>query len=171
MKQPLYLLLFLIIPFLSFAQDKNQIMQQALLVAKATKDKDYATVVKYTHPSLIQMIGGNDAMMKLLATTMKTIAEQGISIDSVSLDPPGSNFKAGDEIHCLLPQTVIMKFKTDKKIIAKGYLLAISKDNGLNWSFLNLTEELNNQTITKLLPNFNQALKLPTDSKMEVIDN
>ena len=170
MKPCLYLL-FLITPLLSIAQDKNVIKEQALIVAKATKTQDYATVVKYTHPSLIKMVGGNDAMMKLLTSTMKTVAEQGISIDSVSLDQPGEFFNAGDEIHCLLPQKVYMKYGTDKKIVGTGYMLAISSDKGLNWSFLNLTEGLNNQTITQLLPNFNQQLKIPTDSKMEVLDN
>lgn len=170
MKNSLYLFL-LILPLLSIAQDKNVIKQQALIVAKATKMQDYATVIKYTHPALIKMVGGNDAMMKLLTTTMKTVAEQGIQIDSVSLGQPGNFFKAGEEIHCLVPQDVIMKFGNDKKIIAKGYLIAISNDKGFNWSFLNLTEELNNETIIKLLPNFNQELKLPTDSKMEVVDN
>ncbi|MFD2162304.1 hypothetical protein ACFSJU_07855 [Paradesertivirga mongoliensis] len=171
MKHSIYFLLFLIAPFVSIAQEKNIIKQQATIVAKATKAQDYATVIKYTHPSLIKMVGGNDAMMKLLTTTMKTVAEQGITIDSVSLGQPGDIFKAGNELHCLLPQDVIMRFGADKKIVAKGYLIAISKDDGINWSFLNLTEELNNQTITTLLPNFNQNLKLPTDSKMEVLDN
>lgn len=109
-------------------------------------------------------------MLKLLTSTMGSMNEQGIQIDSVKLGQPGNFFKAGNEIHCLLPQELIMKYGSDKKIITKGYLLAISSDNGLKWTFLNLSEQLNNQTITKLLPNFNQEMVLPTDSKMEVVE-
>src|SRR5690606_21538605 len=114
------------------------------------------------------MAGGSDALMKVLTATMKTVADQGIQIDSVIFGTAGNIFKAGDEIHCLLPQETIMKFGSDKHIISKGYLLAVSNDNGLNWTFLNLTSGLTNETITKLLPNFNQELKLPTDSKTEI---
>jgi hypothetical protein len=171
MKRTLYFGLLIVFPFLSIAQDKNLIKQQAAIVANATKTQDFPTIVKYTHSSLIKMVGGTDAMLKLLTSSMNSIAEGGIEIDSVTLGEPGNFFKAGDEIHCLLPQKLIMKFGSDKKIITKGYLLAISNDNGSNWTFLNLSEELNNQNITTLLPNFNQELKLPTDSKMEVVEN
>lgn len=165
-----YLLVtFLFISITSYSQDKSRIKQQALLVAAATKAQDYATVLKYTHPSLIKMVGGNDAMMKLLTTTMKDVEAQGIVIDSVILAEPGEFYKSAMEIHCLMPQKVYMKFGTGK-MVANGYLLAISNDKGINWTFLNLTEGLNNQTITQLLPDFNQDLKLPTDSKLEILE-
>ncbi|MGV3706355.1 MAG: hypothetical protein ACO1NU_13350 [Arcticibacter sp.] len=170
MKKTLHFVLLLLVPILSAAQDKNLIIQQATIVANATKTLDSPTIIKYTHASAIKLAGGTDAMLKFLTSTMGSMTEQGVQIDSVKLGQPGNFFKAGNEIHCLLPQELIMKYGSDKKIITKGYLLAISSDNGLKWTFLNLSEQLNNQTITKLLPNFNQEMVLPTDSKMEVVE-
>jgi hypothetical protein len=42
--------------------------------------------------------------------------------------------QAGEEIHCLLPQTVIMKYG-DKRMKSEGHLLCISQDKGQNWFF------------------------------------
>ena len=164
MKRSIYFLLFLFIPFLSVAQDKNVIKQQALIVAKATVTQDYATIIKYTHPSLIKMMGGSEAMFKLISSSMNKMSKQGIMIDSVVIGTPEEIFKAGSELHCLVPEGLLMTVPNGK-LLSKSHLLAISGDNGLNWTFINVSSQINNKTITQLLPNFNQNLRLPEDTK------
>jgi hypothetical protein len=164
MKQVIYLLIFLIIPFFSIAQDKNVIKQQALIVAAATKVLDYNTIIKYTHSSLINMMGGRDAMFKTIENSMGKMSAQGISIDSAAIGNPETIYIAGEELHCLVPQTIIMTVPNGK-LVSNSYLLAISQDKGMNWTFINVSSQLNNKTITRLLPNFNQELKIPEDTK------
>ena len=164
MKNPIYLLLFLALPFISVAQEKEIIRQQALLVAKATKALDFPTIIKYTHPALIKVVGGPDAMLIMIKKGMEALAIQGLSIDSVAIGTPEDIFKAGKELHCLVPEAIVMTVP-DGKLISKTYLLAISGDNGTNWTFIEISDQINNKTITQLLPNFNQDLRIPENTK------
>jgi hypothetical protein len=157
-------LLFLFVNLYSFGQDKAVIKQQANIVAQATIKNDYATIIKYSHPSLIKMMGGRDKMLNVIKDAMEGMSSKGISIDSVWIGTPQKLFIAGKELHCLVPQQLSMKVP-DGKLVSNSFLLAISIDKGANWTFLSLSNGINNKTITQLLPNFNQQLKIPEDSK------
>ncbi len=164
MNRFLFTICFLIISVTVVAQSKETIRKQALIIGEATKDQNFSTVVKYTHPSVIKMMGGREAALKTIKAGTSKLAEQGISFESVAIGTPGQIFTAGNELHCLVSQTIIMNVPTGK-LVSESYLLAVTKDDGLNWTFINISEQLNNSTITKLLPNFNQRLKLPVSTK------
>jgi hypothetical protein len=84
---------------------------------------------------------------------------QGFAFEKISIGSPGKFYKAGTEIHCLIPETLVMK--TSKgRMAAKSNLLAISKDGGKNWSFLDLNQSTINSVKT-LFPNFNNNLIIP----------
>ena len=87
------------------------------------------------------------------------MGQQGISFESVIIGKPSKTVIAGNEIHCLVPQTVYMKVPKGK-LKSETQLLADSRDNGSKWFFIDAVN-LNKDNIKIVLPNYNFDLVLP----------
>ena len=162
MRQLTFLLTFL--TTLTFAQvGSDVIKKQVELTAKALLNDDYETLIKFTYPKVIELVGGRDKMISLIKKGKIEMGQQGISFDKVIIGKPSKTVIAGDEIHCLVPQTVYMKVPKGK-LKSETQLLAVSRDNGSNWFFIDAVS-LNKDNIKRVLPNYNFDLVLPTKSE------
>ncbi|GGH02465.1 hypothetical protein [Mucilaginibacter phyllosphaerae] len=153
------IVLLLVLPASLFAQDTAAVKRQASVIAKALMNSDFKTVIAHTYPKAVEIGGGKEKLLQMMTTGIGQMKAQGFAFEKVTIGSPGKFYKAGTEIHCLLPETIIMK--TGKgRIAAKSNLLAVSKDKGKSWTFL----DLNQQTISyikTIFPNFNNSLIIP----------
>jgi len=153
------LLIVLILPVQLFAQDTAIVKRQATIVANAIVHSNYKIVVDHMYPKAIQMAGGKAQLLSLLKKGMDEMKAQGITIEDALIGAPGKFYKAGTEIHCLVPEVITMKMPQGR-LTAASNLLAISSDGGKNWTFL----DLNRNTISaipKMFPHFNPNLTIP----------
>jgi hypothetical protein len=110
--------------------DSKAIKEQAELTGKALLNDDFETIIKFTYPKVIELVGGRDKMVSLIKKGKIEMAQQGISFDKVTIGNPSKAVIAGDEIHCLVPQTVYMKVPKGR-MKSETQLIAISRDQGL----------------------------------------
>jgi hypothetical protein len=164
-----YLFLFLLLPFTTHAQDTVTIKRQATIIVHATCKGDYKTVIDYTYPALVQQSGGRAAMQKLITEQIKQLKDQGIISFDGSIGSPGRFYKAGAEIHCLLPENIIIRTSAGR-YLARSYLLGISNNNGKSWAFLDVGN-MPKEVLYRLLPDFNDDLKIPAAVKPEFLPN
>jgi len=153
------ILLLLILPLSLFAQDTTVVKQQANVLVQAIAKGDYKTLVDLTYPKLAEMAGGKDKMLALVDTNMAQLKSKGITFESAAVGSPGKFYKAGTEIHCLIPEILRLKLPSGH-VTAHSYLLAISGDGGKNWSFVDLNKDTVS-SIPQIFPNFNPDLKIP----------
>jgi hypothetical protein len=154
-------ILLTLLASVSFGQvDSKVIKEQAELTAKALLNDDYETVIKFTYPKVIQLVGGRDKMISLVKKGKIEMGQQGISFDQVIIGKPSKTVAAGDEIHCLVPQTVYMKVPNGK-MKSETQLIGVSRDKGVNWYFIDAVN-LNKDNIRSVLPNYNFDLTLPS---------
>jgi hypothetical protein len=159
MKLSIKVILILLLPVSLFAQDIAVVKRQANTIATALLNSDFKTVIANTYPKAVAFAGGKDKMLQMMSTGINQMKAQGFAFEKISIGLPGKFYKAGTEIHCLVPETLIMK--TSKgRMAAKSNLLAISNDGGKNWSFLDLNQGTIN-SIKQLFPNFNNNLIIP----------
>jgi len=159
MKNIFKILLILIIPVKLFAQDTTVVKEQANIMARAVLKGDYKTLVDHMYPRLVTMMGGKEKMLAQANAGMAQLKAQGIVFENAKAGSPGKFYKAGKEIHCLVPETLTVKLPNGR-ITTQSYLLAVSGDGGKSWSFLDLNKSTIAQ-IPKLFPYFNPALKIP----------
>ncbi|GEO11121.1 hypothetical protein [Segetibacter aerophilus] len=124
---------------------------------------------KFTYPKVIQMIGGETKMISVLKKEMDSWESQGIRIDSVSVGDVSKIVKAGNELHSLITQRLVMKVPGGR-MVKNSFLLAISPNNGANWYFLD-TAPLTPDILKKLFPNFNKEIVIPTKEEPVMIPN
>ena len=111
-------------------------------------------------------MGGKDKMMAVIKQGMEGMQAQGFSFASATVGSPGKFYKAGTEIHCLIPQRIALT-SPNGRIVNSSYLLAITKDGGKFWYFLDINRGTYN-AIPKLFPNFNKKLVIPEPTQPSI---
>jgi hypothetical protein len=156
------LLLFLLIlfSFTTTAQvDKTKIKAQADEAAQALLNGDYDVMGKYTYPKTAEEYGGVERMMQVAKSGRADLESIGIVLESVVVGEPTEPVKAGDQLHCLIPQTTVIR-KPDGTVTAESYLLGVSMDQGDHWYFISMPS-LTPDAIKELLSNYNPELVIP----------
>jgi hypothetical protein len=153
-------LLMVLFSMQAFAQvDREIILRQAETCANALIEEDYETVVKFTYPKVIELAGGSDKLIAIIKNGKEEMRKQGIKFDEVSFGQPSEVVKAGNELHVLVPQTVVMRL-ANGRLKNDTHLLGISQDGGANWFFID-TANLTMETIKDVLPHYNSKLVPP----------
>lgn len=163
MKVFLKLALLFLLPGPLFAQDTTVFKKQAAHFAAATFYGDHKTVIDLTYPALIELSGGRQMMQKLITDKIETIRKRGITKFDGSIGSPGKFYKAGNQIHCLIPEFLIFKMPKGH-YTGQSYLLGVSDDDGKSWKFMDVGN-MPPAILHKLLPNFNNSLVIPESAK------
>ena len=154
-----FLILFLAFSLSTKSQDLSLIIkQQATEMSEATVKGDYSLVIKYTYPKLIEFIGGVEKMKDIMTKGTEQMNAQGMTIEKVIIGEIGKIFVAGDELHCIIPEKITMKLK-DGHLLINSNLLAVSKNKGKNWYFVDCN--MGKGQLVQLFPKFNNELIIP----------
>ena len=138
---------------------KKNLQDQLTQMTHAFISNDYETLVKFTYPSLVEKAGGLEKSIEQVKKDIEDLKEQGVTFDSISIGQPTIFVSAGEEIHTLIPQTLFLNVPRGT-LMSESFLIAITKDEGLTWYFID-TAEIDNNNVKKTLPNYNSDLKIP----------
>lgn len=150
----------------SYGQDDQAVvktlLEQANDMGKKFVEKDYSAFLKYSHPATIKTMGGEQQTLYKLKQEMQSITEDGITITNISFGAPSKIIKVDKELQCTVPQIMVMRVPNGK-ITATTTMIAISQDNGRNWSFLD-TANYNHYDMKMLLPTLSDEIIIPERS-------
>jgi len=158
-----YILFLFIIPLTVVAQDTTLVKKQATRFAKASFNGDYKTVIDLTYPKLVEYSGGRDTMQKLISSRIEGLKKQGVIAFDGYVDSPGKIHDAGGQLHCIIPEVITMKV-FNGRYVNRTYLLAISDNNGKNWTFMDVGK-MPLSLLQRLVPKYNLDLNIPTAGK------
>ncbi len=148
---------------------ENSIVEQSKIMSDAIFNGEYEVLADYTYPLIIEMMGGKDSMMRIIENAMDNMKNQGFSFSNIDIGKPSRVYEAGDELHCIMSQTIELK-NSEGTLKSKSYLLGISKNDGKNWFFID-TGQLTNETVYEMFPDFNSDLIIPETEQPEFISN
>ncbi len=171
MKNRVVIVAFLLVCVFAFPQNDHaeNIKRDGNKMIHFMLKKDYESLSQFTYPIIIEWMGGKEKMINSISSEMQRIEDQGVVFLELSLGEPQKEYFAGEEIHCLVPQKIILKNK-EGKIISRSHLLAVSVDLGKHWYFVDTTQ-LTSENVTVLFPKFNSDLKIPVKTDPEFILN
>lgn len=154
---------------LQAAAQKNEYTQAILLQAdkmgRAFITKDYEAFIKYSHPTTVVMMGGEENMLEYIKTNFGQIEAEGVTFLNVNFGAPTEIIPVQNkdlnilELQCTLPQMVEMKVPGGQ-LTASTTLIAVSRDNGLNWYFID-TSGNDIITMRKIIPTLSPDIVLP----------
>jgi len=115
---------------------------------------DFNNYMKYQHPGLIKLLGGEQSLMN---TLNENVTKKGIKALSVTTDVPSKIIASDSNLQCTLQQTSVMMIaKTKLEIIST--LVCISYDNGGKWFFINASVSI--PIIKQVLPELSSELDI-----------
>jgi hypothetical protein len=136
-------------------------LSQAGNYSKALVTKDYNTVMNYTFPKTIERLGGRDSAIQKMKRDVEKVERNGTTVTSITLGKPMTIYKAGNELHCMVPMLSVLQFPAYKWFVNSCFL-AISKDGGKTWCFIDTTSvKWNPKNLSEIIPSRNPGMLLP----------
>jgi hypothetical protein len=112
---------------------------------------------------LVQIIGGAEKAQQLLDDTIREMASQGASIESVTVGQPLEPVEITNRTFTLVPQTLRMRI-TEGVLVQAGHLIAIRDPGSPDWAFIDAARA-SPAALAQLFPDTSAeafaALKIP----------
>ncbi len=134
---------------------------------KAVLDRDYATFIRYTHPKIVEMLGGEQKFSEMTEKSAKAMDADGAKFIAITNGEPDKIITKNGELQSTLPQTIEIKIPQGK-VKTKTTLIAVSKDNGKNWVFINTTNT-DLKKLQAMIPTLSNELVIPPMQRPEMI--
>ena len=144
------------------------VREQADLMGRALLNKDYKTFVTYSYPAIVDQMGGPEKMAASIARQMESMAATA-EIQSISYGTPGAAIQEGKELQCTVPQEMVLKTQQGR-ILARSTLIAISKDGGKRWHFVDAGGR-DISAVRESMPNVSRKLVLPAEEAPRFLGN
>ena len=152
-----------------FSQTKTDALQDAKTTSKATLEMDFDTLLKHTLPSVLEMMGGKEATLKVLKTTFEGMKAQGFVFEKADINGVSEIVNEQGQYRCVVEGYNQMKM-SKQRISSKSYLLGIYNDVDKYWWFIEAKQLQNKAFINEILPDFETSLEIPEDDvKVEEI--
>ena len=137
---------------------------QAIQLTDATLRGDYETVQKLTYPKLIEVGGGAERFRNTVKETVKEIESKGIRIESLSVGEPQDFMEADQRIYAIVPTKMKLRVP-EGLLVGDAFLIGISEDKGVNWTFVDSTGAANKELRKMLFPTVADKLRIPEQKR------
>lgn len=135
------------------------LIAQANSYADAVLSKDYQKVADLTHEDIITMGGGADFLMSDLKAEQSSLEGQGMKFVSAEVGSHPEFLSSDGQLQTIVP----VKFHLDynsKKVESWVKLFAVSSDEGISWTFVNL-EKFDETSLRDFVKNVSTELVYP----------
>lgn len=132
---------------------------QADKLGRAFLKGDYKTFVNYSYPAILELMGGASKMIEVLSKTQKEMDSKGIHFISITFEQPSKIVKSNRELQATIVQHTETKLPQER-LITTSILIAISTDNGMNWTFMD-TSNKNIISLRRIFPNLSTSIYMP----------
>jgi nitrate/TMAO reductase-like tetraheme cytochrome c subunit len=170
MKKVLLLFLMLSVAAIGKGQPNSNIPKvlntQAEEMGKLLMAKKFKEFVKYTHPKVIEMIGGEQKMVLTLENGFKDLDKQGVKFLSVEIGEPSGIIRAQNELQAIVPQKIKMQL-AKKVIVSESSLIAFSFNSGKDWKFVDANGKTNRE-VKSMFPTLSEKLIIPAKKEYEL---
>ena len=152
MKTLLFLLLFTA-PVFAQNPYETAILKEANQMAAGLMNGDPKSVIAYTHPKVVAMMGGLAKMTALVKQNAGAVR-----FADISFGKPSAVITVGNELQCIVPQRVTMQM-AQGSVTGNSSLIAFSFDKGKRWVFVDTNPGVDK--IRQVIPNISRKLVIP----------
>ncbi|NRD18556.1 hypothetical protein HNV08_00735 [Winogradskyella eckloniae] len=156
------LLAFITVSTIAFSQTKESALNDATATVKANLNMDFETVVKHTLPAVLDMMGGKEAALKVLKSTMESAKAQGLVIEKADVISVSKITKEQGQSRCIMKGYTEMTM-SGQRVKSTIHFVGIYNDVDNYWWFVEAKQLKNEVLANKIAPNFETSLEIPED--------
>lgn len=158
----LTLLVLITVCLSTFSQTKESALKDAKITSKATLEMDFETVLKHTLPTVVELMGGQEAALTLLTNTFDGMKTQGFVFEKADILNVTEIVEEQGQKRCVVEGYNQMKMAS-QRIKSKSYLLGIYNTSDAYWWFIEAKQLKNKALLDQVIPNFKTSLDIPDD--------
>jgi hypothetical protein len=147
-------------------QNLNDLKQVALKDAKttaqATLNQDFETVLKYTHPKILELSGGIEKLLPKIKSMFLKMKNDGFAFTKADADFVSDVVKEQGEFRCYVRNNNVMKYN-EMTIKSTSYLLGFYLEKEKHWVFVEASKMKSKQHKELFFPDFETSLNIPDD--------
>jgi hypothetical protein len=140
--------------------DTSTVRPQAEAIAKAVLDRDHATLVDYTHPRVVEGMGGRERMIERVRGMEKEMDAAGFRMVGHEVGDVGEPVVDGGTAYVVV-KTTLRLAGPGTRGVSESYLLGVSDDGGKTWKFADGAGLSNPEHRARAFPNLPAGLRLP----------
>lgn len=123
---------------------------------------DKTALLEYTHPSIIQISGGEEYVIEDMTIDYNMYISSGLVITDLVLKQGSKVIQVGDDLQAMYPYERHLK-KAKKELVENGFFLVVSTDDGGSWSFTDMKKH-DRESIKIFVPNYNERFNIYLNS-------
>ena len=143
---------------------------QAKIACEATENSDYETLFDYTMPEVLELMGGRESALGMMAETMKSMESQGVSITSSEVIEMTGFAYEQDQYRCVIKNKVVVKMSPEQSTQSISHMFGVYNADLNRWYFIEGAQVNNQALIGMILPDLKTSLNIPPDER-SMIDN
>ena len=124
-------------------------------------NNEFVKVASLTHPDLVKMNGGEKYVIEDLKTERLSTSREGLIYNSADVKSPLKILEHNGELQAVVPVEYTMQL-VEKEYTNKTYILAISKDEGKTYTFVNLMQ-FDDDSLGEFIGNLSPEITIPQD--------
>jgi hypothetical protein len=147
-------------PFIAASRvDLSTVRQQAQARANAALQRDHDTFADYTHPRLVELVGGRAKFIENERRVAKEGDAAGLKLVAYEVSEPGELVIEGGSAYVILPTTLRVRAPKFRGV-TEAYMLGISTDGGKTWKFVDASLSTPEQRY-RLFPDLPARIQFP----------
>jgi len=123
----------------------------------AFKKQDWNTFAAFTHPAMVQVMGGTENLAQLAKQQMTGLADT--VVKRAEVDSILQVVTVDNELQCLVKQTMVFE-QDGNRITSTSYLVGESLNEGKSWTFFDASNEGKIKPID-IKPNLSTQFNIP----------
>jgi hypothetical protein len=135
------------------------VQTDVLKLLQATDDADVDTVLRYTHPKVIEMLGGEQKTRSLLQTSLKQMRRNGVERESLEF-PAAPTFLATTVNHYAIVPTLSILKRGGQRVESLNYQFGIKSVGAEHWTYME-GSRINKQNVKLFFPDFPGDYEFP----------
>lgn len=151
--------------------DRLEIAGRAREMINATFRGDVDAVLKFTHPAVVKISGGEEPLKKAVEGVKAQAKQLGLEFVSMDVEPPEKLFGSGGETFAVVKSKTVMQIPGKTRVTETGSMIAIRATPGGTWTFLRVSAPLagNRALLKSMLPNLPDEMTIEAPGKPFVV--
>ena len=116
-------------------EDIAKLKADVTLITEATMAGDPGPIVRLTHHSLVNLVGGPEKFEEVTRAALAQLREIDMKMLSSETGEPDRTWKAGDEEVCFVPRRTVSVID-GKKIRSTTFMVAFRRPGSSTWTYI-----------------------------------
>lgn len=113
----------------------HQVQRDVEAILRALYAQDVATVMRFTHPAIVQMLGGPEAAKRAVTAAAAQIGKVGMKIEAFSFPSPPQFFEAGGRRFVFVPTLTILAAKAGR-VESLNFQFGVLEPAASDWKYI-----------------------------------